>query len=106
MHMLWQATLRWSCTVTCRGAAELDGRVLSVARRKLRLEASLRALEAAADAARRQSKSGATRAANADTTNRIEAMHRLLAETQVSCNRMLTVLSGKIVSTESILVSS
>lgn len=57
--------------------------MLSVARRKLRLEASLRALEAAADAAKKQGKSGATRTANLDTTKRIEAMHRLLAETQV-----------------------
>jgi hypothetical protein len=61
----------------------LDGRVLSVARRKLRLNASLRALEAAADAARKQEPAGATRTAIRDTAKRIEAMHRLLAETQV-----------------------
>ena len=80
------------CFGICRGAAELDGRVLSVARRKLRLEASLRAMEAAADAARKQSTSSATRTANADTTKRIEAMHRLLAETQVLSARMRTTL--------------
>ena len=46
-------------------------------------------MEAAADAAKKQEPSGASRAVNRDTTKRVEAMHRLLAETQVPSSRAL-----------------
>lgn len=60
--------------------------MLSVAQRKLRLAASLRALEAAADHARKQE--GGPEAEK-DAATRIEAMHRLIAETQVTVSLYL-----------------